>query len=45
MLHSLTGDQLEWKRFTFEIIDMDRHRIDKILLSIPDGMEDKEDAS
>jgi putative hemolysin len=50
ILHELeripqTGDQLEWKGFTFEIIDMDGHRIDKILLSIPDGMEDKEDAS
>ncbi|MFY7878628.1 MAG: hemolysin family protein [Lacibacter sp.] len=50
ILHELeripqTGDRLEWKGFTFEIIDMDGHRIDKILLSIPDGMEDKEDAS
>lgn len=50
ILHELeripqTGDQLEWKGFTFEIIDMDGHRIDKILLSTPDGLEDKEDVS
>lgn len=28
-----TGDTLEWKMFTFEIVDMDNHRIDKILVS------------
>ena len=30
----VTGDMLEWKIFTFEIVDMDNHRIDKILVSI-----------
>lgn len=29
----VTGDTLEWKIFTFEIIDMDNHRIDKILVT------------
>jgi len=29
-----TGDTLAWKIFTFEIVDMDNHRIDKILVSI-----------
>lgn len=29
------GDKMEWKGFTFEIIDMDGHRIDKILVQIP----------
>ena len=30
----VTGDTLGWKIFTFEIVDMDNHRIDKILVSI-----------
>jgi putative hemolysin len=30
----VTGDTLQWKMFSFEIIDMDNHRIDKILVSI-----------
>ena len=30
----VTGDMMEWKIFTFEIVDMDNHRIDKILVSI-----------
>ncbi|MES2373596.1 MAG: hemolysin family protein [Bacteroidota bacterium] len=29
----VTGDTLEWKIFTFEIVDMDNHRIDKILVT------------
>jgi putative hemolysin len=38
ILHELeripkTGDRFEWKEFTFEIIDMDGHRIDKILVT------------
>ena len=37
ILHTLeripkTGEQFEWKEFKFEIIDMDGHRIDKILV-------------
>lgn len=30
----VTGDTMEWKVFRFEIIDMDNHRIDKILVSM-----------
>jgi putative hemolysin len=38
ILHELeripqTGDQLEWRDFTFEIMDMDGHRIDKVLVT------------
>jgi putative hemolysin len=38
ILHTLeripkTGDRFDWKEFKFEIIDMDGHRIDKILVS------------
>ena len=39
ILHELeripkTGDRFDWKGFQFEIIDMDGHRIDKILVKI-----------
>jgi putative hemolysin len=39
ILHELeriphTGDTFEWKGFKFEIIDMDGHRIDKVLVNI-----------
>lgn len=39
ILHKLeripkTGDKLEWKGFRIEIIDMDGHRIDKVLVKI-----------
>src|SRR4030095_14585212 len=39
ILHSLeripkTGEQFDWKGFRFEIIDMDGHRIDKVLVNI-----------
>ncbi len=29
----ITGDTMEWKIFTFEIVDMDNHRIDKVLVT------------
>jgi len=29
-----TGDTLEWQGFKFEIVDMDGHRIDKVLVII-----------
>lgn len=39
------GDKMEWKGFNFEIMDMDGHRIDKILVTISqeilDDLEDK----
>jgi putative hemolysin len=39
IIHSLekiptTGEMLIWKIFTFEIVDMDQHRIDKILVTL-----------
>ena len=39
ILHELeriphTGDLLDWKEFHFEIVDMDGHRIDKILVTV-----------
>ena len=50
VLHELeripqTGDRLKWRGFTFEILDMDGHRIDKILVhaskEILDEMEEE----
>lgn len=46
VLHDLeriphTGDKLSWKGFTLEIIDMDGHRIDKVLVTL--SQELKED--
>jgi putative hemolysin len=45
ILHELeriphAGEKFEWKGFTFEIIDMDGHRIDKVLLHVPEGVGD-----
>lgn len=38
------GDKMEWKDFTLEIMDMDGHRIDKILVSIsPELREEMEE--
>ncbi|MEY3432948.1 MAG: hypothetical protein RL131_884, partial [Bacteroidota bacterium] len=46
ILHQLeripaTGDQLEWKGFAFEIVDMDGHRIDKILVKVSDQIRNE----
>ncbi len=42
-----TGDLLDWRGFHFEVIDMDGHRIDKVLVKpsqeILDEMEEDED--
>jgi len=33
-----TGDKMHWRNFNFEIIDMDSHRIDKVLVTVtPDA--------
>jgi putative hemolysin len=42
ILHELeripkTGDKLEWKGFKLEVIDMDGHRIDKVLVSVEEN--------
>jgi putative hemolysin len=35
------GEKFEWRGFTFEIVDMDAHRIDKVLVVAPDsGIEE-----
>jgi len=40
-----TGDHLSWRGFEFEVVDMDGHRIDKVLVKpsqeIMDEMEDE----
>jgi putative hemolysin len=46
VLHELeripkTGDSFEWKGFSFEIIDMDGHRIDKLLLKISEEIREE----
>jgi putative hemolysin len=46
ILHDLeriphTGDSLEWRGFHFEIIDMDGHRIDKILVKISEDIREE----
>ncbi len=50
ILHQLkhipqTGETFEWRGFNFEIIDMDGHRIDKVLLNVSDKIKSEiEDA-
>src|SRR5215510_6637109 len=46
ILHELeripqTGDRLEWRGFNFEIVDMDGHRIDKILVTASKEITDE----
>jgi putative hemolysin len=39
-----TGDKFEWKGFNIEIMDMDGHRIDKVLVKISQELrEDMEE--
>lgn len=53
ILHELeripsAGEVLEWKNFVFEIMDMDGHRIDKVLVTVkpePGSEEGQEEAS
>ena len=33
-----TGEKLEWESFTFEIVDMDNHRIDKVLVTSTESL-------
>ncbi len=45
ILHELqhiprTGEKMEWKGFSFEVIDMDAQRIDKILVTVPEDVKD-----
>lgn len=48
VLHELeriphTGDSFEWRGFTFEIVDMDGQRIDKLLVKIPQDVKEQMD--
>lgn len=50
ILHELeripvTGDRLEWKEFRFEIIDMDGHRIDKVMVDVSDEIRQEMEES
>ncbi len=38
-----TGDKLEWKGFQIEIMDMDGHRIDKVLVKISKALREEMD--
>ena len=45
VLHELeripsTGDKIDWKGFRVEVVDMDGHRIDKLLVSISDQLKE-----
>jgi putative hemolysin len=45
ILHELeripkTGDKLEWKDFNMEVIDMDGHRIDKVLVTLSEELKE-----
>ena len=46
ILHELekipkTGTKLEWKGFKIEVMDMDGHRIDKVLVTLSDELKDE----
>lgn len=46
ILHKLeriphTADKLEWEGFSLEIMDMDGHRIDKVLVTVSDEIKDE----
>ena len=46
ILHELkkipqTGDTFEWRGFEFEVVDMDGHRIDKIMVKISDDIKEE----
>jgi putative hemolysin len=48
ILHELeriphAGDKFDWKGFQFEIIDMDGHRIDKVLVNISEEIREEMD--
>ncbi len=48
ILHELkripkTGDSFEWRGFTFEIVDMDGQRIDKVIVNVSDEIREEMD--
>jgi putative hemolysin len=40
-----TGDTLEWKGFQIEIVDMDAHRIDKVMVKISEALREEMEES
>jgi putative hemolysin len=34
------GDRFEWEGFSFEVVDMDRHRVDKVLVDRDPVLDD-----
>jgi len=38
-----TGDTFDWRGFSFEIVDMDGQRIDKLIVKIPEGLKEEMD--
>lgn len=49
ILHQLeriphSGDQMDWRGFHFEILDMDGHRIDKVLVKISENIKEEMEA-
>ena len=40
----VTGDSVKWRGFNFEIVDMDNHRIDKLLVTVPKNVKDELEA-
>jgi len=50
ILHELeripvTGEKFEWRGFAFEIVDMDGHRIDKVLVKISEALREEMEES
>ena len=48
VLHELehiprTGETFKWREFSFEIVDMDGQRIDKLIIRIPEGLREEMD--
>lgn len=48
VLHELeripeTGETFDWRGFSFEIVDMDGQRIDKLIVKIPEDVQDQMD--
>jgi len=46
ILHELeripkTGEKMQWKGFSFEIVDMDGHRIDKVLVTVSEEIREE----
>ena len=37
----VTGDKVKWRGFDFEIVDMDNHRIDKLLVTLSDKLKEE----